>query len=167
MSLSRVAFTHQRCHRQHLLRQPFEAEGSVFMWFCSRKKAVNGLSGKEGMCSPRGAFRNTPVARREGFAVTTSFSIRVQKSIAFLRDHVLCVTAKTKAHSREASQNMQQIQCIRASTEKFNLMQSKDFQGRDKHSGPTMGHLFPKEHRLNVTCFPCTFTVNFTGKCQL
>ena len=117
-SLSRVAFAHQHCHQQHLLWQlkvVFEAEGTVFMWFRSRKKVVNGLSGKD-VWSPREAFRNTPVATWEGFAVTTSFSIRVQKSIAFLRDRVLHVTAKTKAHTREASQNIQQIQHVRAST---------------------------------------------------
>jgi len=129
------------------------------MWSCSREKAENGLSGKEGVCSPRGAFRNTLVATQEGFAVTKPFSIRVQKSIAFLRDCILYVTAKTKAHNREASQNIQQIQHVRASTEKFSLMQSKDFLGRDKHSGPALGHIFPKGHSFNITFFPCTFRV--------
>lgn len=111
ISLSRVAFARKHCHWQHLLRQlkvAFEAEGTMLMWFYSRKKVVNGLSGKEGVYFPRGPFRNMPVAPWEGFAMTTSFSIRVQKSIAVLRDRVLSVTAETKAYSREASQNIQQ-----------------------------------------------------------
>lgn len=108
------------------------------------------LSGKEGVCSSRGAFRNTPVAAWEGPTVTTSSGVRVQKSIVFLGDCVMCVTAKAKMCSRETSQN---IQHDRASTEKSSLMQNKDFHGKKKNSGHAMGNLLPKEQSLNITLF--------------
>lgn len=111
------------------------------------------LSGKEGVCSSRGAFRITPVAAWEGPTVTTSSGVRVQKSIVFLGDCVMCVTAKAKMCSRETGQNIQQTQHDRASAEKSSLMQNKDFQEKEKNTGNAMGNLLPKEQGLNITLF--------------
>lgn len=59
------------------------------------------------MLLKRSIQKKTPVAAWEGPAVTTSFGVRVQKSIVFLGG---CVTAKAKMCSREISQNIHHIQ---------------------------------------------------------
>lgn len=124
-----------------------------------------GLSGKEGVCSSRGAFRNTPVAAWEGFAVTTSFGVRVQKSIVFLRDRVMRVTAKAKMCSGGTSQNIQQIQHVRASTEKSSLMLSKDFRVERSTQDMPRAISFPKNRVLILPFF--SPALSHSGKCQL
>lgn len=141
-------------------RLPLKQRGALLMWFGSGEKGFSGK--KEGVCSSRGAFRNTPVAAREGPAVTTSLGVRVQKSIVFLTE------AMSQQKPRCAAEKAAKIYSTYSTTERSSLVQNKGFSG-GKRSIQDMPWAisFPKNRVLMLPLFSMHFHAqkNASYKC--